>query len=90
MLWVAPMNNDQKRAFYRGMISPAVEEVVDLLIMSEVKHPMGIVSRPEDALCCAGHAISSHRGQHNPDGKTHAVAAAAGAIKMVLKEKGLI
>lgn len=69
---------------------PAVEEAVDLFMISEGKHPVGIVSRPEDALCCAGHAISSHRGQYNPDGKTHAVAALNGAIKMVLKEKGLI
>jgi hypothetical protein len=84
------MNEDQKRAFYRGMIMPAVEEAIDLFVMCEGKHSMGIVSRPEDALCCAGHAISSERGHHNPDGKTHAVAALNGAIKMVLKEQGLI
>jgi hypothetical protein len=84
------MDNEQKRAFYRGMIVPAVEEAIDLFVMSEGKHPMGIVHRDEDALCCSGHAISSYRGLDNPDGKSHAVASLNGAIKMVLKEKGLI
>lgn len=84
------MNEEQKRAFYRGMIAPAVEAAIDLFVISEHKHTEGIVSRPQDALCCAGHAISSERGQHNPDGKSHAVAALNGAIKMVLREQGLI
>ena len=74
------------REDYMRLFTPAMEQAAELLIEFEAKHGEGIVFSKNDAACAAGHAISSLRGLPNEDGKTHAVATLARAIKMVLKE----
>ena len=74
------------RVQYLRRLQPAIDKMIDLLILSETKHCEGIKHRPTDALRAARHTLSSQLGECNPDGESHAVAALVGAAKVVLKE----
>ena len=76
----------KRKDYYMNVLMPAVEECAELLVMSEAKHGAGIHLSDNDALCAAGHAISSMRGQANPDGKSHATATMTRGAMMVLRE----
>lgn len=74
------------RKEYQAILQPAIDKVVDLLIANEPKYGEGIKLDSQDIIKAASHSISSYRGQVNPDGETHAVAAASRALKAVLGE----
>ena len=76
----------EKAEIYLLSISPAITKAVDLFIRFEDKYGEGLTLNNSDALKCSRHAISSHLNEENEDGASHAVAALARAIKMVLAE----
>jgi hypothetical protein len=71
---------------YMELLYPAVDRVARMFVEFEKKHGEGIKFSKDDLPACAGHAISGLRGKRNPDGYTHAEAAAARALKAVLLE----
>lgn len=72
---------------YRQRLEPAIKSVIKLFIENEAKHGEGLHLKPDDILACANHALSSARGKPNDCNHSHAVAAAARALKVVLMEQ---
>lgn len=76
------MNSNQ----YQRILQPAIDAVIAQLIDNEFQYGEGIKHSKLDLLKCAGHAISAERGLDNPDGHSHATAAATDALKALLYE----
>jgi hypothetical protein len=76
------MTRDQ----YIDLLTPVINEVLDLLIDSEEKHGEGLNCTNFDGVKCAKHAIAGYSREVNPDGFSHYTASAARAMKARLWE----
>ena len=75
-----------KHEEYMEMFYPVIDRVARYAVECEKKHGAGITFKSDDATAAAGHLIDHHRGKHNPDGESHAVAALLRTIKVVMAE----
>ena len=71
---------------YKLILEPALIQVINHFISNEAKYGEGLHCTSKDIHKAKTHAESAIQGLHNPDGCSHAVAAASRALKAVLLE----